>query len=209
MVRLYKNYQRFFLITMSIIFVGLGLRVRTSNEGILFDNIVLEYLHNNINPLFLRIMRFISFIGSAYFIIPVMTLVVAYNHIKNKSYESKLLLISTAGSWIFNYLLKQIFQRTRPLEYFLVEQGGYSYPSGHTMMATTFYFTVAYILTRKTKDKKKKTSFYIMATIAILVMGFSRVYLGVHWPTDIIGGFTMGYIFYNLSVTFTEYYRGT
>jgi len=198
-----RRYNFFLLTTMSILFLIIGILVRGNDEGILFDLVLLEYIHSNINPLVLRIMKFISFIGSAYFIIPVMTIVIAYNYKRKKHYESSLLLLSTAGSWIFNFLLKQIFHRTRPLDYFLVDQGGFSYPSGHTMVATSFYFTIAYLLTRNMKEKDKRV-FYLVATIAILLMGISRIYLGVHWPTDILGGLLMGYIFYYLSITLVK-----
>src|SRR5690606_23156608 len=138
-----------YLSLLSIIFFSLGFMARRSDEGILFDTAIIDYIHNNINSILLRIMEIVSFIGSAAFIIPIVAMVLAYNLIKKKYYESKLLLLSTAGSWILNFLLKQVFGRTRPLDYFLVDQGGFSYPSGHTMVATTFYFTIAYLLTRK------------------------------------------------------------
>ncbi|NLK42989.1 MAG: phosphatase PAP2 family protein [Tissierellia bacterium] len=198
-----SRYRIFLLVIISVIFFILGIMVRGSNEGVLFDHVILEYIHNNINPLLIRIMKFISFIGSAYFIISIMAIIIAYNNKGKKYYESKLLLLSTAGSWTFNFLLKQVFRRVRPLDYFLVDQGGFSYPSGHTMVATTFYFTIAYLLTRNMKDKDKRV-FYLMATIAILLMGISRIYLGVHWPTDILGGFLMGYVFYNLSLILSK-----
>lgn len=200
MVGLIK-YKTITFIIILVIFVALGMMVKGSTEGILFDNQMLEYIHNNINPLLLRIMKIVSFIGSAYFIIPLMAIVLVYNYIRKKAFESKILLMSTAGSWILNFLLKQVFQRTRPLQYFLVEQGGYSYPSGHTMVATSFYFAIAYIITRNIKDRRIKAICFIIATVAILVMGSSRLYLGVHWPTDIIGGFLMGYILFQISVT--------
>lgn len=195
------KYKTITFIIILVIFVALGMMVKGSTEGILFDNQMLEYIHNNINPLLLRIMKIVSFIGSAYFIIPLMAIVLVYNYIRKKAFESKILLMSTAGSWILNFLLKQVFQRTRPLQYFLVEQGGYSYPSGHTMVATSFYFAIAYIITRNIKDRRIKAICFIIATVAILVMGSSRLYLGVHWPTDIIGGFLMGYILFQISVT--------
>lgn len=195
-----KRYKIFLLVLMLVIFLSLGIMVKGSNEGIFFDIVVLEYIHNNISPFILIIMKFMSFIGSAYFIIPIMAIILAYNYKNKKYYQSKLLLLATAGSWILNYILKQVFGRIRPLDYFLVDQGGFSYPSGHTMVATTFYFTIAYLLARRIEDKGKKKTYFLLAAIAIFFMGLSRVYLGVHWPTDILGGFLMGYISYYLSV---------
>ncbi|WP_312667853.1 phosphatase PAP2 family protein [Tissierella praeacuta] len=185
---------------MTIIFFILGFIVKGSSEGILFDVWIMDYIHTNTNPLVLSLMRFISFIGSSGFLLPIMAMIISYTIIKRKYYESKLLLISTLGSYLLNHLLKQLFQRTRPLKYFLVEQGGFSFPSGHSMVTMTLYSTIAFLLAKNTYNHRKKAWIHILAFIVILLMGISRVYLGVHWPTDIIGGYLAGYIFYYLSI---------
>ena len=144
-------------------------------------------------------MRLISFLGSEEFLFPLMAIVIALFLIKKRYYISTLLLTSSLGSFIVNFLLKAVFQRTRPLEYFLVEQGGLSFPSGHTMVSTTMFLTLAYLYSKE-KSKTKKRYAYILASIYILLMGLSRIALGVHWPSDIIGGLLAGYIFYELLI---------
>lgn len=196
-----KNAKIVILSLMLILFNILGFMVKDSSEGILFDIGIIEYIHNNTSPIVLSIMKFISFIGSENFLIPVTAMAIAYFLVKRNYYISKLLLISTLGTYTMNYLLKQIFQRTRPLEYFLVEQGGLSFPSGHAMVTMTLYSTIAFLLAKKVQDKRKKTLIHIIGFVMICLMGISRVYLGVHWPTDIIGGYLTGYIFYYLTVT--------
>lgn len=99
-----------------------------------------------------------------------------------------------------NNLFKQIFSRTRPLEFMQVKQGGLSYPSGHSMVTMSLYLSIAYILSKDIEDLNKKRKIYICSIIYIFLMGISRLYLGVHWPTDIIGGYIMGYILYYLSI---------
>lgn len=196
-----KNAKIVILSLMLILFIILGFMVKGSSEGILFDVGIIEYIHNNTNPIVLAFMKFISFIGSENFLIPVTAMVIAYSLVKRNYFISKLLLLSTLGSYTMNHLLKQIFQRTRPLEYFLVEQGGLSFPSGHAMVTMTLYSTIAFLLAKKVQDKRKKTLIHIIGFVMICLMGISRVYLGVHWPTDIIGGYLTGYIFYYLTVT--------
>ena len=182
------------------LFVLIGLMVRNSSEGILFDVLVLEFIHSYNNSLVLYIMKFISFIGSGYFLVPVLAIIIIYSFYKRKYYMAKLLLAATLGSWMLNYLLKMLFQRTRPLDFFLVEQGGLSYPSGHSMVTMSMLLTIAYLLTRKEKLFTKKKLIYTLSIVFIFLMGFSRMYLGVHWPTDIIGGFIMGYIYFHVIV---------
>lgn len=185
---------------LTFIFIILSLLVRGSSEGILFDVSILELLHNNDNPIIFNMMKSISFIGSWRFLVPFATIAILYLLNKRRLYESKLLLTNILGSYILNHILKLIIKRTRPFEFFRVEQGGLSFPSGHSMVAASMYLAIAYLLTKDVKNSTKKRFIYGIFISIILLMGISRMYLGVHWPTDIIGGFIMGYIFFNLSI---------
>lgn len=173
--------------------------VKGSKEGILFDRLILEYLHKNPNPSFFSMMQFISFIGSEKFLFPAMGLLILYMLYRKRYNTSIQLFANTLGSFLANHLLKQIFQRTRPLEFMQVNQGGLSYPSGHSMVTVSMYLAIAYLLTRNQTNKKRKSLVYGLMIIVILTMGLSRMYLGVHWPTDIIGGYIAGYLFYYIS----------
>jgi len=196
----YRKYNRAFSILALTIFIILGLMVRNSSEGILFDVALLKFIHSDTNTVVLAIMKFISFIGSGYFLVPILAIVIIYTLIKKKYYISKLLLVSSLGSWVLNYILKLLINRTRPLDFFLVEQGGLSYPSGHSMVSMSMYLTFAYLISKDEYFKDKKKIIYTAALMDVLLMGISRMYLGVHWPTDIIGGFIMGYIFFQATV---------
>ncbi len=85
-----------------------------------------------------------------------------------------------------------------------VKQGGLSYPSGHSMVTMSMYLTIAYLLTRKKANKKTRLLVYSLMILIILTMGLSRMYLGVHWPTDIIGGYIGGYLVYYISLRFVN-----
>lgn len=180
----------------TFMFLIIGMMVRNASEGILFDKIILDLIHKGENPILLSIMKLVSFVGSAYFLIPLMLVLVGYTLYRKKYYILKLLTVSTLGSYMLNIVLKFIFNRTRPLDYFLVDQAGLSYPSGHSMVTMTFYMTLAYLFTENIKNIKKKKYIYGFAWLMILLMGISRLYLGVHWPTDVIGGYLIGYVFF-------------
>jgi undecaprenyl-diphosphatase len=195
-----RKYNRILSVMALTIFVAIGLMVRNSSEGILFDVAVLEFFHRDTNPIIFYIMKFISFIGSGYFLFPVVGIAFIYTLIKKKFYISKLLITSSLGCWILNYILKLLFNRTRPLDFFLVEQGGLSFPSGHSMVSMSLYLTFAYLICKDEYFKDKKKLIYGAALADVLLMGISRIYLGVHWPTDIIGGFIMGYIYFQIMV---------
>jgi undecaprenyl-diphosphatase len=193
------KYRKTLLYISFVIFIVLGILVFKSDRGIIFDVWILNWIKESLSIRVVSFMGLVSFLGSETFLFPIMAMVISYFLIKKSYYISVLLLASSLGSFIVNYLLKAIFQRTRPLEYFLVEQAGLSYPSGHTMVSTTMFLTFAYIYSRGKSETKKKYA-YTLALIYILLMGISRVSLGVHWPTDIIGGLLGGYIFYELVI---------
>ena len=108
------------------IFLLIGIMVRSGSEAILFDSIILDFIHSRSNPMVIGIMKTISFIGSAYFLLPFMTLVSLILIYKRSYYGLKLLILSSLGSYLLNIGLKFIFNRSRPFDYFLVEQGGLS-----------------------------------------------------------------------------------
>lgn len=196
----HRKYNRVFSVIALTIFVILGLMVRNSSQGILFDVALLDYIHSYTNPVVLVIMKFISFTGSGYFLVPILAIAIIYSLHKKKYYLSKLLLASSLGSWVLNYILKLIINRSRPFDFFLVEQSGLSYPSGHSMVSMSMYLTFAYLISKEEYFKDKKKIIYIAALMDVFLMGISRMYLGVHWPTDIIGGFIMGYIYFQAIV---------
>ena len=194
-----KEKKKLKNIILVLIFLILGLMVRKSSQGILFDLKLLEIIHETANPVVFNIMKFISYLGSENFLIPAMAVIIIYNIFKKNMRESLFLLVNTLGSFVLNFIAKAIFQRTRPLDFSLVKQGGLSYPSGHSMVVMSMYLAIFYLLTRNIKDENKRIFIGIIVGIYILLMGISRMYLGVHWPTDIIGGYILGYLLYDMS----------
>lgn len=186
-------------IVLIIIFLTLGFLVRNTGEGILFDIKVLEIFHKATNPTILSFMKVISFLGAEKFLVPVMFIVIVYNVAKKKNREAIFLIVNTLGSFFLNSLIKQVFQRTRPFDFSLVKQGGLSYPSGHSMVVMSMYLALFYLLTKNQENRNKRIVIGVLAGGYIAMMGISRMYLGVHWPTDIIGGYICGYLLYQTS----------
>ncbi|MGM0396278.1 MAG: phosphatase PAP2 family protein [Bacillota bacterium] len=197
------NTGRKLLIVFSlIVFLILGFMVAGRAGGILFDQSIMDFVHSNNSLVVTRIMEVISFLGSEVFLVPAMGTAIAYFIIRKRYQFAGLLLVSSLGSWIANHILKQIFQRPRPFEYFLVEQGGLSYPSGHSMVSMTMFLTIGYLLTHNRDDEKFRKRVWSFVFIYILLMGTSRVFLGVHWPSDVIGGYAAGYLFFEAYIFF-------
>ncbi|MDX1664525.1 MAG: phosphatase PAP2 family protein [Candidatus Promineifilaceae bacterium] len=102
-------------------------------------------------------------------------------------------LVAIVGGMVFTYLLKELFARQRPdLVSAAVYVDSFSFPSGHAMTAAVTYLTLGTLLA--TSLKRSRLKIYILATAVLVTaaVGLSRVYLGVHWPTDVLGGWTAG-----------------
>lgn len=132
------------------------------------------------------IAKFITNFGGAIFLI-VLTIVL-FIVIKNKkigvSIFSNLVIVT-----ILNQLLKGILQRPRPTEYRIIEETGYSFPSGHSMISMAFYGYIIYLIYKYVKNKYIKWFSIVLLSILICSIGISRIYLGVHYTSDVLGGF--------------------
>ena len=132
------------------------------------------------------IAKFITNFGGAIFLI-VLTIVL-FVVIKNKkigvSIFSNLVIVT-----ILNQLLKGILQRPRPTEYRIIEETGYSFPSGHSMISMAFYGYLIYLIYKYVKNKYIKWISIVVLSLLICTIGISRIYLGVHYTSDVLGGF--------------------
>lgn len=121
---------------------------------------------------------------------------------KKRWLNALLVLVSLGGSYLLNTLLKWIFQRERPHVISLIEADGYSFPSGNAMISVSFYGLLIYYLCTalpsisENRHRWQIISFMIriIAIFLIVNIGLSRVYLGVHYPSDILSGFCFGMI---------------
>lgn len=123
--------------------------------------------------------------------------------------DGLLLGFVAANSALTNQLLKYIIKRERPLVVKLIEQGGYSYPSGHAMISLSIYGFLLYLVFKKINNKFIKYSIGGLLLILILSVGVSRIYLGVHYASDIIGGYLLALIELILIIEFfNKRFRG-
>ena len=132
------------------------------------------------------IAKFITNFGGAIFIITLM--ITLFILIKDKkiglSIFLNLVIVTT-----LNQLLKRILQRPRPTEYRIIEETGYSFPSGHSMVSMAFYGYLIYLIYKYVKNKYIKWSSIVLLSLLICSIGISRIFLGVHYTSDVLGGF--------------------
>ncbi len=154
------------------------------------DSAIIAWIQNMEHPILTQIAVGLSFIGSRdpVILLTIIVIVLSYRLLKHRM-EIVLLIGVVLGSSILNLLLKLGFQRARPDLHRLVEITGYSFPSGHSMAAFSFYGVLAYLLWRHIPSNTGRWMLVIIATVMILSIGISRIYLGVHYPSDILGGY--------------------
>jgi len=146
-------------------------------------------------------MNFMSYLGSATVLI---TLTVAILLIaKNKKNASKI-AINLILVFLLNRLLKAIFRRERPSVLRLAEETGYSFPSGHAMVSIGYYGYIIYLIYKYVKNKKARNIIISLLALLILLIGISRIYLGVHYVTDIIGAYIIGLVYLYIFIKKTE-----
>ena len=140
-----------------------------------------------------RIFALVTFLGNA-LIISAGTGFIGFWLVRKKNWKKLLLLFSAvAGGALLNLALKNIFQRTRPtIPGAYMAETGFSFPSGHAMISLVFYGVVAYLALNYLRSKKSKILVVAGAIVICALIGFSRLYLGVHFLTDVLAGWAAG-----------------
>ena len=145
------------------------------------------------------IAKFITNFGGAIFL--VIATITLFIVIRNKKIGISI-LSNLAIVTVLNQLIKRIFQRPRPTEYRIIEETGYSFPSGHSMVSMAFYGYFIYLIYKYVKNKYVKWISIILLSLLICLIGISRIYLGVHYTSDVLGGFliSISYLIIYISV---------
>lgn len=168
-----------------------------------FDENVFTMIKPWESPLHTSIMLVITFIGSQNFLLPANLLLIAYYLYfrKNKSRAYKIATISIT-SVVVMFSMKFFLQRERPLVPLIAKVHGYSFPSGHTFTSVTFYGIIAYLIYRNVKSTILKWTLIVACIVLVLLVGYSRVYLRLHYASDVIAAFCLGLIWLLLAKWF-------
>ena len=154
-----------------------------------FDETVLLWIHWYSPGWLEEAMRFVTALGYYWVVIPLLAVAAYAFYRKGRTISARLLVVSTVGGIILTSVLKNVFERARPdlFESAYVEYS-YSFPSGHATMAVGFYGTLTLLLAWRLRGFRRWV--VVLTGLAlVLLIGFSRMYLGVHYPTDVLAGF--------------------
>ncbi|MGF7045606.1 undecaprenyl-diphosphatase [Paenibacillus sp. DS2015] len=190
-----------------LLFVGVAYTIG-GNRVTFFDDPIISYIQAAESPAWTRVMKWFTAIGSGKVmtIIAMGTLVILFVIFKHRQ-ELILFCGVVLGSEFMNIMLKNIFRRARPDLHRLIEIEGYSFPSGHSMVAFSFYGILTYLLWRHTRPRIARIILLISSACMILLIGVSRIYLGVHYPSDVIGGYLASSMWLLICVIGFERYK--
>lgn len=164
-------------------------------ETIVFDSVILNLVHASRTPLVTRIMLEFTNFGS-FGIFMLSGLIVAYLLLKNHKKEVLIFSLIVFMGAAINALLKVIIQRPRPIFDALISEKDYSFPSGHSMDSMIFFLAIIYLTYHFTGSKHKTILVALLSFFCVFMIGLSRVYLGVHYPSDILGGYLAGLLWF-------------
>ncbi|SFR10386.1 phosphatase PAP2 family protein [Desulfoscipio geothermicus] len=157
------------------------------------DRVITDAVRYLTSPQLTASMKFITFwgnTGTLWIIVPLT--IIAVFLLGRRLAGTLLPAFSVTGGWVLTEALKWLFHRPRPNENPLVPADGFSFPSGHALMAVVFYGAIAYLLFINLSPSALRRLVTAGLALLILLIGISRVYLGVHYPSDVLAGFVAG-----------------
>lgn len=196
-----KNIRYIILSILFISFVILTFAViNNKTEGI--DNAVYNLLTIFKNDTITSIYKFITFFGSTKFIVLLcLIFLVIFWRTKKGVIITGCLIVST----IINNVIKLLIKRERPIDLMLVKESTYSFPSGHTMASVSMYGFLIYLVWKSNFNKSLKILLTIFLSLVTLSIAASRIYLGAHFATDIIGAILVSSMWLIIFISFIEH----
>ncbi|WP_408007298.1 phosphatase PAP2 family protein [Pseudalkalibacillus sp. A8] len=198
----WNSYISWIALILLVLFITLGFLHKTLTP---FDIQVMKYVWGIRSDWLNAFFIFITYVGSAYVSIPLLIVLGTYFLVNKKIKLALVLIFNLVGVRAMNRLLKNGFNRTRPDENPLLDVGGLSFPSGHAMNSAAFICFLGYLLWTYLSKKGRQAGYILVgAWTLVFLIGFSRVYLGVHFPSDVIAGFSAGGIWLILTLVFLK-----
>lgn len=169
-------------------------------ERFQFDQVIIQYVSNIRTDTLTEIIKFITFLGGTTILTLLLIGSLIWLIFKRRNYWGAIFyIVAVAGGGLLNLGLKHWFGRIRPENSLIVEQG-FSYPSGHAMGSLIYYGFLGYLVVRSRRNRSLKVVLGITFISLILLIGFSRIYLGVHYPSDVLAGFSAGTVWLLLCI---------
>ena len=172
-----------------------------------FDLDVRSAIHSRATPAMTRAMQSITQLGSSPVLVVFGLIACLALARRGRVRAAVILAVSALGAEAFDQTLKALFHRPRPEAFFGLSPVSYSFPSGHSVESCCFYGVLAAIAATNTRSRRERIGIWILASLTALAVGTSRIYLGVHYPTDVLGGYVAAVAWVSLVWTIYQVWR--
>jgi undecaprenyl-diphosphatase len=164
-------------------------------DTVQFDSEVRSVVHQHSAAEVTTVMKALTILGSSTLMAPLSVFTLALCYARREFHALKALAATFAGALLLELLLKEAFHRPRPVPFFdLPVPASFSFPSGHALFSFCFFAGIAVILSPRLKRPGAKLALWLVTSVLIFGIGFSRVYLGVHYPSDVLAGYLAGLV---------------
>lgn len=184
-----------------VVFYGIAREILLTQGKVEFDLAAIAWVDQIASENRTRLVVFITNLASRYFLpVAALALIAYFLWVRRQRWYSLKVPVIAIGSISLNEMLKFLFNRPRPVVPHLVEATGLSFPSGHAMVSASFYGLLIYLVWINVRPLGWRLFFSGLLLVLILLIGFSRVYLRVHYASDVLAGFAGGFIWLIVAV---------
>lgn len=157
------------------------------------DQAIQSWVHGLARPMLTQVMLGLSWIGSTFALVPAVALAAGWMWWRGMKDDAVLVVAAALGGVALNEVMKLYFKRLRPdVPWAFVHEHSFSFPSGHSVLAMVMYGVIVYKTQDKLRSKWAKAALMVGAFLMVVGIGVSRVYLGVHYPSDVAAGYFVG-----------------
>jgi undecaprenyl-diphosphatase len=196
----------FCLFLLSLFFLCLLIQLISPNKENPIDTRTFLLLRPLVSLRDTRVAMWITFLGTGFFLVPMYGLTVAYCIRKKQTKYATMVLVIALSSLVLGWLLKLAFHRPRPMYPLISGAGGYSFPSGHALGGFIFSLTVLYLIWQTQKTTYLKWISSLVMIVFGTLVGLSRIYLHVHYATDVLGSLLIAFVWCSLFFVFFQFY---
>ena len=195
------RYERFvlvlgFLLALSaLLFFGWLAEEMMEGDTARFDSTITSIMHEHATARLTTVMKALTMLGSSVVMTPLAILTLAFCYLRREFHALKTLGATFGGALLLEFSLKLAFHRPRPAPFFdLPTPASFSFPSGHALFSFCFFAGLAALLSPRLASQKAKLGLWSIAIVLILGIGLSRIYLGVHYPSDVLAGYAVAIV---------------
>ncbi|KKR32561.1 MAG: Phosphoesterase, PA-phosphatase related protein [Candidatus Falkowbacteria bacterium GW2011_GWF2_39_8] len=193
------------LLYLSFLFLKLLYSITTNGQITNLDQRIENLMHAFMQPGFIKFFLGITLFGESEIIIAFTVGISIFLWLTKKKFIALMPWFTVLGSGASAYVLKKLVQRQRPIESIYLEHS-FSFPSAHSVLSVAFYGTLVYLLWRGIKTSSTKINALFAVIIITILIGFSRIYLNVHYLSDVLAGYLLGGIWLVAGIILTELY---